>query len=238
MRGQIVSDQNSGDPAAPTRPMVTRLVNVYPRFERFWHWTQMALIFFLLFTGFAINGVHHLMPFKPAVMLHTLAALLLLAIWIFATFWLFTTGTWRQFLPKLEGMVAVARFYAWGVFKGEEHPYRKTMWRKLNPLQAATYFAVKWAIFPAIWGSGLLYLTYNFWEGIPNSGFWITVVANLHLLAAFAVLSFVIVHVYLLTIGHGFRHHVQPMVTGFDEVELTPEQEAYLEQNEPWRLKA
>ena len=41
-------------------------------------------------------------------------------------------------ISKIEGMVAVARFYAWGVFKGEEHPYHKTMWRKLNPLQAAS----------------------------------------------------------------------------------------------------
>lgn len=220
-----------------TSSVHVRQVKVYPRFERLWHWTQMTLIFVLLFTGFAIAGVHHLIPFKSAVMLHTIAALVLLVVWIFATFWLFTTGTWRQFVPRLNGMVSVARFYAFGVFKGEEHPYHKTMWRKLNPLQAATYFAVKWFIFPAIWGSGLLYLTYNFWEGVPNSGFWVTLVANLHLLAAFAILTFVIVHVYLLTIGHGFLKHVQPMVTGFDEVELTPAQETYLEQNEPWRLK-
>ena len=217
--------------------MSNRQVNVYPRFERLWHWTQMVLIVFLLFTGLGLHGFHGLIPFKPAVMLHTIAALALLVIWIFATFWLFTTGTWRQFLPRIKGMIPVARFYAYGVFKGEEHPYHKTIWRKLNPLQAATYFAVKWFLFPAIWGSGILYLTYNFWEAAPNSGFWIVVVANLHLFAAFAILAFVIVHVYLLTIGHGFLHHVRPMVTGFDEVELTSEQEAYLEQNEPWRLK-
>lgn len=217
--------------------MPSRQVKVYPRFERFWHWTQMALIFVLLFTGLGLYGAHGLIPFKPAVMLHSIAALLLLAIWIFATFWLFTTGTWRQFVPRLDGMLAVARFYAFGVFRGETHPYTKTIWRKLNPLQAATYFAVKWVLFPAIWASGLLYLTYNGWEGLPGADVGIVVVANLHLLAAFAILAFVIVHVYLLTIGHGFRHHVRPMVTGFDEVELTPEQEAYLEQNESWRLK-
>ena len=218
--------------------MNKRQVKVYPTFERFWHWTQMALIFVLMATGFGLYGLHPLIPFKVAVMLHTIAALTLIVIWIFATFWLFTTGTWRQFIPRMEGMFQVARFYAFGVFKGEAHPYRKTIWRKLNPLQAATYFVVKWAIFPAIWSTGLLYLTYNFWEPMPNSGFWIVIVANLHLLAAFAILTFVIVHVYLLTIGHGFAHHVQPMVTGFDDIELTPEQEAYLEQNEPWRLKA
>jgi len=217
--------------------MANRIVKVFPRFERFWHWTQMALIFVLIFTGFGLNGLHGLIDFKMAVMLHTLAALVLLAVWIFATFWLFTTGTWRQFLPKAEGMLEVARFYAWGVFKGEEHPYRKIFWRKHNPLQAATYFALKWAIFPAIWGTGLIYLTYNFWEPLPNAVFWLTIVANLHLLAAYVIVTFVIVHVYLLTVGHGFREHVKPMVTGFDEIELTPEQEAYLEQNEPWRLK-
>ena len=217
--------------------MSKRAVKVYPRFERLWHWTQMALIFVLLFTGLGLNGAHHLIGFKPAVMLHTIAALALLVVWIFATFWLFTTGTWKQFLPRIEGMLAVARFYAYGVFKGESHPYAKQYWRKHNPLQAATYFAVKWFIFPAIWGTGLLYLTYNFWEALDGSGFWINVVANLHVLAAYVILTFVIVHVYLLTIGHGFVEHVKPMVTGFDEIELTDEQEAYLEANEPWRLK-
>jgi thiosulfate reductase cytochrome b subunit len=217
--------------------MANRIVKVFPRFERFWHWTQMALIFVLIFTGFGLNGVHGLIPFRMAVTLHTVAALVLLAVWIFATFWLFTTGTWKQFLPKVEGMLEVARFYAWGVFKGEEHPYRKIFWRKHNPLQAATYFALKWMVFPAIWGTGLVYLTYNFWEPLPNAVFLLKIVANLHLLAAYVIVTFVILHVYLLTVGHGFREHVKPMVTGFDEIELTPEQEAYLEQNEPWRLK-
>lgn len=217
--------------------MSERQVRVYPRFERFWHWMQVVLIVTLSATGFAVNGVITLIPFKAAVAVHIIAALLLLVLWLFATFWLFTTGTWRQFLPKVLGMFAVARFYAYGVFKGETHPYEKTLWRKLNPLQAATYFVIKWAVFPAIWISGIAYLTYNFWDAVPNSGIWLPIVANLHLIAAYVVVTFVIVHVYLLTIGEGFVHHVQPMITGFDTIDLTPEQEAYLEMNEPERLK-
>lgn len=217
--------------------MSTRFVKVYPAFERLWHWAQVALIMVMIVTGFSLNGALALVPFQAAVMLHTIAALLLLALWIFATFWLFTTGTWRQFLPKVTGMLEVARYYAFGVFKGEEHPYHKVLWRKHNPLEAATYFGLKWIVFPAIWGSGIAYLTYNLWEPVAPSGLWIVVVANLHLLAAYVIVSFVIIHVYLLTVGHGFRRHVRPMVTGFDEVELTPEQEAYLETNEPWRVR-
>ncbi len=218
--------------------MAKRCVKVFPFFERFWHWSQVALILTLLFTGLGSNGAHGFLPFGPAVMLHTMAAFAILALWIFATFWLFTTGTWKQFIPKIEGMIEVARFYAYGVFKGEEHPYRKIYWRKHNPLQAATYFGLKWFVFPAIWGTGILYLTYNFWEEVPNATFWITVVANLHLLTAYVIAAFVVVHVYLLTVGHGFRAHVRPMITGYDTIDLTPEQEAYLEANEPGRIRS
>ncbi len=215
-----------------------RCVKVYPLFERLWHWAQMALIMVLLFTGLAISGIHSLVPFGPAVMLHTVAALTLLALWVFATFWLFTTGTWKQFIPKIEGLIEVAKFYAWGVFKGEEHPYKKMFWRKHNPLQAATYFGLKWFVFPAIWSTGLLYLTYNFWaDSVGNASFWIWVIANLHILSAYVIAAFVVVHVYMLTVGHGFRSHVKPMITGYDEIELTAEQEAYLETNEPGRLR-
>lgn len=215
----------------------TRKVQVFPRFERLWHWTQAGLIFSLMFTGFGLNGLHNLMPFKMAVVLHTVAALILICVWIFATFWLFTTGTWKHFIPKLEGMLKVALFYAWGVFHGEDHPYEKVIWRKHNPLQAITYFVVKMGIFPMIWVSGILYMTYNFWEDVPNASFILMLIANLHLWGAYVITTFVVVHVYLLTVGHGFRHHVKPMVTGFDEISLTPAQEQYLEINEPWRLK-
>ncbi|MEC3862115.1 cytochrome b/b6 domain-containing protein [Mesobacterium sp. TK19101] len=215
-----------------------RMVKVYPRFERLWHWTQMALIMTLLFTGMGLNGLHHILPFGPAVMLHTMAALVLLAVWIFATFWLFTTGTWKQFVPTLDGMVQVARFYAFGIFKGESHPHRKMYWRKHNPLQIMAYFGLKMFVFPAIWITGILYLTYNFWEDVPNATFLLTVIANLHLFAAYVIATFVVVHIYLLTVGHGFREHVRPMVTGYECINLTPEQEAYLETNEPWRLKS
>ena len=36
------------------------------------------------------------------------------------------------------------------------------------------------------------------------------IVANQHLLAGYLVAAFIIVHLYLLTIGSGFRAHVKP----------------------------
>ena len=54
-----------------------------------------------------------------------------------------------------------------------------------------------------------------------------------HTAAEFAILTIVFIHVYILTTGHTFRDHVMPMVTGFDEVDLTQEEEDYLRKDQP-----
>jgi thiosulfate reductase cytochrome b subunit len=215
--------------------MSRRYVLLFSRFERFWHWTQMASIALLTFTGFGIHGFHELLDFQTAVLLHTVAALGLLLLWVFAIFWHLTTGSWRHYVPTTTGLWRVARFYAYGIFKGERHPYRKAYWRKHNPLQALAYLALKLLLFPAIWVSGLLYLFYGLWGGAGGDGLlW---VASIHTATAYAIVVFVIAHVYLLTTGHSFKAHVMPMIDGFDEVELTAEEEAYLEQDQPGHIR-
>lgn len=208
-------------------------VRIFSLFERFWHWAQMVLIVLLLITGFGLHGFHQLLSFKTAVTLHTGAALTLLLLWAFSVFWLFTTRTWRHFIPTASGMFAVLRYYAYGIFIGERHPYRKAYWRKHNPLQALAYLMLKIVLFPAIWITGLAYLFYFAWRDIPNAPVYLDGIAQVHTAAAFLILAFVFIHVYMLTTGHSFREHVMPMITGFDDVDLTPEEEAYLRKDQP-----
>jgi thiosulfate reductase cytochrome b subunit len=210
---------------------------VFKRFERIWHWSQMALIFTLVVSGFAIHGFYDFIAFGDAVFLHTWAAIILLVLWMFAIFWLFTTGQWRHYMPTSEHFIQVARYYAFGIFKGEHHPYRKTYRRKHNPLQALTYLLVKIVIFPAIWISGIAYLLISFGQGAFLDGIGLQVIALIHTIAAIAIVIFIIAHVYLLTTGHSFAAHVKPMITGYDEVELSQEELAYLQANEPGVLK-
>lgn len=217
--------------------MSTRRVLIFTRLERFWHWTQMLLVVSLMVTGFGLHGFHDLISFEMAVTLHTGAALLLLTIWAFATFWLFTTGEWKQYLPTITGLWKVARFYSWGIFDGEAHPYRKVYKRKHNPLQALAYLGLKIVLFPAIWSTGIVYLLYGFWQGWPRASEWLFWIATTHTAAAFMMVAFLITHLYLLTVGHGFREHVKPMLSGFDDVDLSPEEEAYLIKSEPKRIR-
>lgn len=213
--------------------MTMRRVKIFSLFERFWHWSQMLLIVTLMFTGFGLHGFHHQLDFEHAVTLHTLAAFTLLLLWAFSIFWLFTTRNWRHFIPTVKGMWGVLRFYILGIFKGERHPYRKAYWRKHNPLQALTYLMLKIVLFPLIWVSGLAYLFYFLWRDVPQATEWLTGVALVHTAAAFTILVFALIHVYMLTTGHSFREHLMPMISGFDEVDLTPEEEAYLLKDQP-----
>jgi thiosulfate reductase cytochrome b subunit len=204
-------------------------VMIYSRYERFWHWTQAALIFALFFTGLNIHGTLGLISFQAAVGIHTIAAIALILLWIFTTFWNFTTGQWKQYLFK-EGVWHVIRFYAYGIIVGEPHPYKKGLQRKQNALQSLAYMWFMLIIGPALWLTGIVYLTYELWGTYPWAGTGLSVIAFLHTAAAFLIAIFVIIHIYMTTTGKTVFHYIKTMITGYDSVELTEAEEAYLKE--------
>ena len=192
-------------------------VYVYKRFERFWHWAQAALIITMLLTGFEIHGTYTLFGWGKAVNIHTLSAWILMTLWVFGIFWHLTTGEWRQYIPSSYQVVDIALFYAFGIFKGQHHPYLKTPQHKHNPLQRLAYLGVKLLFGPLIWISGLLYYFYNDLKGWGLDFLSLGNIAVLHTLAAFLMLLFLIVHVYLATTGHTHLAHIKAMLTGWDD---------------------
>ncbi len=92
-------------------------------------------------------------------------------------------------------------------------------------------------IFPAIWISGIAYLLISFGQEDIFGWIGLGLIALIHTIAAIAVLVFVIAHVYLLTTGHSFIDHVKPMITGYDDVELSDEELADLKADEPGVIK-
>jgi thiosulfate reductase cytochrome b subunit len=113
---------------------------IYKRFERFWHWSQAGLILFLSLTGFEVHDSIHVFGFAKAVLFHRIAAYLLLGLIVFAIFWHFTTGEWKQYIPTVKKLKEQIRYYTLGIFKNEPHPTKKTALNKLNP--AGNYLSV------------------------------------------------------------------------------------------------
>ena len=198
---------------------MTERLYVFKRFERFWHWAQAALIITMLLTGFEIHGSYHLLGFQKAVGIHAFAAWALITLWVFAIFWHFTTGEWRQYIPTLKNVYVIFRYYVLGIFTGAPHPYRITQLRKHNPLQRLSYLVIKLFINPLIWASGLGLLYYQAWRDAVPAGLDLAAVAMLHTVMAFAMLIFLIVHVYLTTTGHTPLAHIRAMITGYEDVD-------------------
>ncbi len=196
---------------------MSQRIYLFTRFERFWHWTQAALIVSLLFTGFAIHGSHSLIGFLTAVEIHEVAIWLLIALWVLAIFWHFTTGQWRHYIPTVENLDRMVRYYAYGIFVGAPHPYKVTAERKHNPLQRITYLGVKLLINPLLWLSGLAYLFRDSLQPWLPAALGLQQVATLHTAGAFLMLAFLIAHVYLATAGATPTAHIRAMITGWEE---------------------
>lgn len=190
---------------------------LYSRFERFWHWAQAALIVFLALTGLEIHGTYRLFGFDLATTLHNWAGIGWFVLYVFIIFWNLTTGEWKHYIPTTKKLLAVATYYVYGIFRGEPHPVPKSERNKHNPLQRLTYLGISVVLIPVQVLTGLLYYTYNHWLqwGIQ----WkLGTVATIHSAAAFALLVFLIVHVYMTTTGHSVCAHLKAMCTGWEEV--------------------
>jgi thiosulfate reductase cytochrome b subunit len=199
------------------KPMAN--IYLYTRYERFWHWLQMALILVLLVTGLEVHGVFSWLGFGKAVEVHNFVGLTWLIAFAFFIFWVFTTGEWKQYIPTTKKMIAVVRYYAYGIFRGESHPVPKRKEAKHNPLQRLVYLNLAAILLPFQMITGFLYWGYNSWAAWGISGLSLTVLAWLHMLGAFAIFAFIIVHVYMTTTGHSIFTHTKAMITGWEEVQ-------------------
>jgi thiosulfate reductase cytochrome b subunit len=204
---------------------MSKRVIIFKRFERFWHWSQAALVIILLMSGFEIHGSYNLLGFEKAVNVHTNTAWSLVTLWVFTLFWHFTTGEWKQYIPTLKKVDAMVRYYLLGIFIRAPHPFRQTMLRKHNPLQRLAYL-FQWVIIsPTIWATGWAYLFYTRWQDWGLDQYLaLEDIAFFHAMGAFMMLIFLIAHLYLITTGRTVISHMRAMITGWCEIDEDAEE--------------
>ncbi len=195
----------------------TENIYLYTRFERFWHWAQAGLIMFLVLTGLEVHGNSGIIAFKTASEWHNWMGFAWLVLYAFIVFWQLTTGDWKHYIPTTKKLLAVIRYYLYGIFAGEPHPVPKSSKNKHNPLQRLTYLSITVVLIPFQVATGLIYYFYNSWA---HSQYAISLgtLAGLHTAGAFGLIIFLIVHIYMVTTGHTATAHLKAMVTGWEEV--------------------
>ncbi len=193
-------------------------VYLYKGYERFWHWTQACLVLFLMMTGFEIHGTYQLFGYENAVRWHDNAAWAFLILIVFTMFWHVTSGEWKQYVPTAKNLNAQVKYYLTGIFNNAPHPTGKRLLSKLNPLQRLTYFALNILIIPLMMLSGFLYLYFNYpIQGIELDS--LEPIAYIHTIGAYIMITFIVIHLYLITTGRSVFSNLKAMVTGWEEMD-------------------
>jgi len=196
-----------------------KTIYLYTRYERSWHWLQSVLIIILLVTGFEVHGEYSFLGFHQAVTWHNLLGLGWLIAFAFFFFWIFTTGEWKQYIPTTRKLFAVMKYYGYGIFRGQPHPVPKRKEAKHNPLQRLTYLGVAAVLLPLQMLTGFLYWAYNSWEAWGLGFLSLGAISLVHTALAFAILTFLIIHIYMTTTGHSIFAHIKAMITGWEDVD-------------------
>lgn len=192
---------------------------IYSKFERFWHWTQMALVVLLLLTGFEIHGNIKLFGFDQAVRIHNSSAWLFIGLTAITLFWMMVVGHWRNYVPTRKNFKEQIQYYTSGIFKKAPPPHsKKTIDNKFNPLQRIVYLSLVIVAFPAQIITGLLYMYFRY-PGNPIDSEMLKIIAIVHTVLAFLLVAFLIIHLYMTTTGSRVTSHVKEMITGEGEDE-------------------
>ena len=199
-------------------------IYLLPLWLRLWHWTNATLIILLTATGISLHFADPqlmLIEFSLAQTVHNVAGLALAAAYGFFVIANIVSGNWWQYVPKPGGFLKrcwiQTRFYVWGIFWGEPHPFPITLKENFNPLQQIIYWAVMYLAMPALLLTGLLFL---FPAAAPEQLFGmdgLLPVAIAHFVVGLIIVLFLLGHIYLATTGKTPTAMVRTMITGWHE---------------------
>jgi thiosulfate reductase cytochrome b subunit len=197
---------------------------LYPRWLRIWHVLNAVLFIILIITGLSMQYTDkeqtvYVVGFAKAVRYHNFAALLLTINYVIYVSGNFLSKNGRHYEIARENfisdLVKQLKYYSFGMFKGEKHPFPVTEESKFNPLQKLSYVLAMYLALPLliISGVGLLLpeITLNKFFGV--SGLILTDV--LHITMGFFLSIFMVIHIYTCTLGAKPTSLFWGMISGY-----------------------
>jgi thiosulfate reductase cytochrome b subunit len=191
--------------------------------ERIWHWTNGFLIILLVLTGMQLHWPDTFTffgAFSNAVLIHNWSGILLIIDFFVWLIYNIVSKRISHYILKKEeiypGLIVQAKYYLYGIFKREPHPYTPTENNKFNPLQKLAYFVYMFIFMPLLLLSGILYLYPECSSLILKIG-GLKTIAIFHFIMAFVFTAFLIIHLYLSTTGDTIFSSLISMFTGYEE---------------------
>ena len=196
----------------------------YPIWLRIWHGINAIGIILLIISGLSMNaGVESsFINFNVAVNMHNISGIVVSFNYLLFLIGNIVTDNSKFYIVKPKGFLKrpmkQAYYYIWGMFHGMKAPYPLSEKRKFNPLQKYFYILVMYLALPVIilTGFALLFPELIFEKIYNISGVLITAV--LHSALGFIISVFLIIHLYVSSIGKSPLENFKSIITGWHHV--------------------
>ncbi len=196
---------------------------LHPLPLRVWHWVNALIVTLLLATGIRLRaaGIPDLPPHSTALLIHRYLGWALVASFVFWLIYCLASGhLGRQYTLRrrdIKGIFGQTRFYLWSIFKGVENPFRPSPDDKFNPLQKLAYGGVMCIVTPVLVVTGLLFsdvATVRKYVLLWNIA---KLLDAIHVIGAYLFCFYLVVHVYMATLGKTPFSHIKAMIVGYEE---------------------
>ena len=193
---------------------------------RIWHWINAFSIVILCLTGIQIRFPEQVKifgTFKATIWLHNTAGITLGVIYLL---WAIYYGLWTRTLFRLyfptvsdltDGLKKQSVYYFYTYFKGDPNPHVETPENKFNPVTKLFYVIAMFVMSPLIIVTGILLLNAGPLRDWIIAVGGIKILIGIHYLVGSALIAFMLLHIYLTTLGTTFFEHYYPMWHGWEK---------------------
>jgi len=200
---------------------------IHPLPVRIWHWTNAIGFVLMILTGLQIRylDLMQVVSFRTAVVAHNWIGFVLIAnFFVWLGFYLFTDKI-KVYHPELSPARYFRtswrqiQYYGYGIFRGDANPHHPDAYRKFNPLQSMMYQIIMMLLVPLQFFTGVLLWDVTRFSSMVDLFGGLRVVDTIHVLLFIVFSGFIIVHIYLGSLGHTPSAHFKAMITGYEDVE-------------------
>jgi thiosulfate reductase cytochrome b subunit len=196
---------------------------LHPLPVRIWHWTNAFIVLILIITGIQLRvpSIQIFQNYRSVVLIHKYFGFALAGSFFFwFSYYLFTGGLKKHYIMgfrDIKDMPRQALYYLFRFFRREKNPFSPTPESKFNSLQKLAYSAVMLIVVPIITVSGILFSDILYFLSWIKSIGGLRVLDAIHVATAYIFLMYLLVHLYMSTLGPKLSSYVKSMVTGYEE---------------------
>jgi thiosulfate reductase cytochrome b subunit len=204
-------------------------IYLHPLPLRIWHWVNASMVILLIVTGIELRipGIAALPANHTALLVHKYAGW---AMTISCVFWLVYSlingNLSRHYVFRrrdFKGTFRQVKFYLFSIFRGEENPFQPTPDEKFNSLQKLAYGAIMSVFTAVLVVTGVLFSDIVFFRKYILILNVMKVLVAIHVIGAYVFLLYLVVHIYMSTLGLKASSHIKAMIVGYEEEPDEPE---------------